>query len=330
MSRRHPLIDVACFGEILWDIFELAPQRHEALGHDLRRELGGAPANVATGLARLGVRASVVGGVGRDRFGDALVQHLRTDGVDTHSVVRLSNRTGLTFVARDARGEPAFLFYRHETADVSMTRADITAEMGRARWALLGTSTLMTPRLAGATGVFLRAAERAGALIVVDLNVRAHLWPSRARMRESIARLVRHASMVKASSADLEALGTRGSRGTGWLQAHAPKASWLVTRGAGQASAFGEHGAVHAPARRARCVDATGGGDAFLAGALAVLIAARASPGKPPWRDPRVWRAALEVGHSMAGKAISAPGAVKGLVGLAAERARLETIREGS
>src|SRR5260370_20114026 len=102
------MLDVVTFGEILWDIYERPP-------HDFHRELGGAPANVATGLARLGLRAAVLGGVGNDRFGDALVAHLDDDGVDTRFVVRLPNRTGITFIARDARGEPSFLFYRHDS-----------------------------------------------------------------------------------------------------------------------------------------------------------------------------------------------------------------------
>ncbi|MDP9148984.1 MAG: PfkB family carbohydrate kinase, partial [Myxococcota bacterium] len=59
------MLDVICFGEILWDIFELGRRGTEPLAQRFRRELGGAPANVATGLARLGVRAAVVGGVGR-------------------------------------------------------------------------------------------------------------------------------------------------------------------------------------------------------------------------------------------------------------------------
>src|SRR5579863_451794 len=196
-------LDVACFGEILWDIFETESRGRAPIARTFRRELGGAPANVATGLARLGVKAAVVGGVGRDRFGDALLEHLQNDGVDTRFVVRLPNRTGLTFVTRDARGEPTFLFYRHETADVSLTRAHVTPAMSRAVWVLVGTSTMLTARLASATHELLRGAARAGAHLLVDLNVRAHLWPGEAVMRSTIARLVRRASLVKASLTDL-------------------------------------------------------------------------------------------------------------------------------
>ncbi|HEX3345772.1 MAG TPA: PfkB family carbohydrate kinase, partial [Polyangiaceae bacterium] len=147
------MLDVVCFGEILWDLFETRTRG------EYRRELGGAPANVATGLARLGVRSAVVGGVGRDRFGRDLAEHLANDGVDVRFVVTLANRTGLTFVARDASGEPDFLFYRHASADLSVRASHVIPAMGRARWALVGSSTLMTRELAQGTARFLDVAE---------------------------------------------------------------------------------------------------------------------------------------------------------------------------
>jgi fructokinase len=326
MKAPTTMLDVVCFGEILWDLFEDTPRGREPIARTFRRELGGAPANVATGLARLGARAAVVGGVGRDRFGAALIDHLRRDGVHTRFVKQLPQRTGLTFVVRDARGEPDFLFYRHASADLSIRAEHVTPAMGRARWALVGTSTLMTPELAAATVRFLEVAARGNAHLFVDLNVRAHLWKDRATMRETIAALAGGASIIKASEADLrEVAGGRG--GLKWLAKHAPQASWLVTRGAGVATATGEHGQVSLPALRARCVDATGAGDAFIAGALAALLAAGAVPGSPSWRDAGVWTAALRAGHLMGKKAVARPGAVCGLVDLEAARAAVRRNR---
>ncbi len=326
-TSTPPMLDVVCFGEILWDLFEDSARGPEPIARTFRRELGGAPANVATGLARLGVRAAVVGGVGRDRFGDALIDHLDRDGVDTRFVLRLPERTGLTFVVRDARGEPDFLFYRHASADLSIRAAHVTPAMGRARWALLGTSTLMAPDLAAATVRFLEVAASGGAHLFVDLNVRAHLWKSRAAMRDTIAALAGGASLVKASEADLREVAGKG--GLAWLAKHAPQATWLVTRAGGVASATGEHGEVRLPALRARCVDATGAGDAFIAGALATLVSAGAVPGTPAWRDARVWKTALVAGHRMGRKAVSKPGAVAGLVDLGATKTVVASVRAG-
>lgn len=323
-------LDAVCFGEILWDLFEVPVARGRAVRFE--RQLGGAPANVATGLARLGVRAAVAGGVGKDSFGEALGVHLDGDGVDTRFVDRLPNRTGVTFVTRDVRGEPRFLFYRHDSADMATTVAHVDAWLsrgaGEATWMLVGTSTLVVPALAEATWRLLDRAAAAGASIHVDLNVRAHLWQSRAKMSSSIAALVGRAQLVKASDADLAAVA--GARGEAWLARYAPKATWLVTYGAKGARAVGAHGDVRTPSKRVRCVDATGAGDAFIAGSLAALVAAGARPGNLAWRDADVWTRALRVGHILGAKAVGRVGAVAGLVGLGGARRELEAIRRAS
>ena len=147
-------------------------------------------------------------------------------------------------------------------------------------------------------------------------------------MQDAIARLVGQASLVKASEADLRAVGA--GAGTRWLERHAPQASWLITRRQGPASAIGPHGDVREAALAARCVDATGAGDAFIAGVLSTLVAAGARPGTPAWSDPDLWRKALRAGHIMGKKAVSRAGAVAGLVHLGRARAVVESARSAS
>ena len=315
--------EVVCFGEILWDIFEAEKRpKGEPIARLFRRELGGAPANVAVGLARLGRKSAVLGGIGQDAFGEALTLELEREGVSPELLVRLPNRTGLAFVRRDERGEPSFLFYRHETADMSVRASHLRPDMLSAPWALLGTSTLVHPELARATTRFVRLAKKQGVALLVDLNVRAHLWKSRTAMRTAIAELVGHASLVKGSGPDLAALG-----GLRFLERHAPQATWLLTDASGTARAVGAHGEVAVPALKARCVDATGAGDAFIAGSLAVLLATKALPGRASWSDPQLFAEALRVGHMLGAKAVSRAGAVSGLVSLKAAKARLDQAR---
>ncbi len=329
---------VACFGEVLWDIFEIDPP---PFGARLVRAIGGAPANVATVLARLGVEVRLVGGVGRDRFGDELCQALAREGVDVSQMVRLANRTGVAFVRRDANGEPSFLFYRQGTADVSVTAAALAPSMANARFGLVGTSTLMTPGLRSATARFVRDLRAQGGALVVDLNVRAHMWPDHEEMRARIGVLARQAAVVKASEADLCALGgavgpasrARIARGEAWLRQHAPRATYVFTRGAGPATAVSATGAFRPVEVASRvsagrpCVDATGAGDAFIAGVIAALVEAGAQPGTAAAADAELWREALTLGHRLGQKAISRPGAVTGVVALAGCRRALDRLR---
>ncbi len=306
-------LDVVCFGEILWDIYEEPRSRvaGESIGSAFRRVLGGAPANVAVGLARLGVKSAVVGGVGRDAFGESLNALLVREGVDTRTLLRYPNRTGLTFITRDARGEPRFLFYRDRTADMALRASDMTPAMGNARWVLFGTSTLLDESLREATLELVSIARARSASVVVDLNVRAHLWRSKIDMKHYIKELLQHADLIKASRDDLSAVG-----GLGWLERAAPGATLLLTAAGEPAQAIGAHGDVQVAAARARCVDATGAGDAFLAGALATLLEHEARPGSATWQSPHVFVRALKVGHILGRKAISKVGAVTGLVNL--------------
>jgi sugar/nucleoside kinase (ribokinase family) len=78
-----------------------------------------------------------------------------------------------------------------------------------------------------------------------------------------------------------------------------------------------------------RCIDATGAGDAFLAGAIAVLAAAGARVGNAAWKDAKVWTRALELGHIMGAKAVSGVGAISGLTGLESAKAKVELARKG-
>ncbi len=312
MPASSASFDVVSFGEVLWDIFDAEPRGEEPIARTLRREIGGAPANLAVTLARLGLNVAVVGGIGDDAFGRALVKDLKSDGVDVSFLLKFPNRTGLTFVSRDEKGEPSFLFYRHDSADMAVREKQITSAMGKTKFGVVGTSTLVSKELEQATEKFIGEVEKAKGALVVDLNIRAHLWSDEKTMKAKAAELASRAQIVKASESDLGALA--GKRGISWLEQHAKNATWVLTRGENGAAAVGVHGQVNAPTKRVRCIDATGAGDAFLAGVLAVLVASKAKVGDAIWKDPKMWTRALEVGHLLGAKAVGSVGAVSGLV----------------
>lgn len=321
-------VDVACFGELLWDFFEADTKvEKEPIARQFRRELGGATANVATTLARLGVKASAVGGVGDDKLGEALRGALAADGVEVGGVATLKGRpTGITFVTRSPTGEPTFMPYRNGTADLSLAEADVSASAAKAKVVVVS-STSMLPAVRAATEKFLAAADKAKAIVVFDLNARLHLWPGAEALREACATLARRAAVLKASESDLGAIA--GKRGLSWLDEHAKGSTWLLTRGENGAAAVGAHGQVTAPTKRVRCIDATGAGDAFVAGAVAVLLRSGAKPGTAAFQDGKLWTRALEVGHLLGAKAVSSVGATTGLVRLDDVRTRIDAAKKG-
>ena len=312
-------LDVVCFGELIWDLYEAdAKTDKDSISRTFRRELGGASANVAITLARLGTKSGVAGAVGDDKLGAAFEAALGNEGVDTGSVVRGAGATSVVFVTLGASGEASFI--PHRGADLRLAEDEVTASMAKAKYVLVSTSAML-PAAKPATLKFLAAADKAKATIVTDLNVRAHLWTDPDAMRDATKELVSRAALVKASERDLNAIA--GKRGMSWLDEHAKHASWVLTRGENGAAAVGEHGQVTAPTKRVRCIDRSGAGDAFTAGVLAVLVKAGAKPGSAAYKDPKTWTRALEVGHLLAAKAVAGLGATTTLTSLDDVKSRL-------
>src|SRR5436309_8982028 len=100
-------LDVVCFGEALVD---LLPDSRGRLRDCERFEVhsGGAPANVAVGLARLGKRVALAGAVGDDEFGHLLRRKLEGEGVELALRPTSEAKTGMWFIALDAHGERTF------------------------------------------------------------------------------------------------------------------------------------------------------------------------------------------------------------------------------
>src|SRR6185369_2104025 len=120
------MADVVAFGEMLIDFVPTVTGQGLADAKAFEKAAGGAPANVAVGLARLGIPSAFMGTVGEDGFGQFLAETLRDAGVDV-SPLRFTTKahTGLAFISLRADGEREFLFYRSPSADMLMAPEDV-------------------------------------------------------------------------------------------------------------------------------------------------------------------------------------------------------------
>ena len=170
---------IVCFGEALID-FLAQPDTAPAAPRAFVQYAGGAPANVAVALARLGARACFAGMIGRDMFGDFIVDSLQHAGVDTRFVVRTDQaKTALAFVALDAEGERSFSFYRPPAADLLFRAEHFQAQCFHGSVAFHVCSNSLTESgIAEATLEGMHRARAAGALVSLDLNLRPMLWPT--------------------------------------------------------------------------------------------------------------------------------------------------------
>lgn len=278
MAEQH--IDVVCLGEALIDCFAEADVGGVASIENARTFLpllGGAPLNVAVGLARQGVSTALLAVLGRDGFGERLRLGLEREGVATRYLGQSDARTGLAFVARDAAGERSFLFYRKDTADQQLDVAYVEghAELIRGARALhLCGNSLAAEPSAGALRRAVELAHAAGVAVSFDLNLRFHLWPSVAAAGAAARGLLARCSVVKADGPEAEAITGEAdpARAAEALMALGPRIV-AVTRGAAGAVYCCAEGAGAASAPAAKVVDSTGAGDAFAATLLAGLLA---------------------------------------------------------
>jgi fructokinase len=265
---------ILCFGEALIDFHAVGDDGHGFAQHFVPFA-GGAPANVAVAVARLGGQSRFAGMLGSDRFGDFLLQKLQQEGVGTTDVVRTdAAKTALAFVTLDAQRERSFSFYRPPSADL-LFRADHFSEATFRDVAIFHvcSNSLTDPDLANATCEGMRRARDAGALVSFDLNLRPALWPQGADPRPQLWPALQLADVVKFSAEEFAFIAVDGEEAaleTLW-RGHATLL--VVTDGDKTMRWFHSDMDGELPCYSVPMVDATAAGDAFVGGLLYQLAA---------------------------------------------------------
>ena len=268
---------IACFGEALID-FLAKPADGADTPRAFHQFAGGAPANVAVAVARLGGNAQFVGMFGRDMFGDFLVDSLHRAGVGTDHIARTdAANTALAFVALDERGERHFNFYRPPAADLLFRREHFrdACFAGLASFHVCSNSLTET-EIAAATVQGMQLARASGAIVSCDLNWRPALWDTRVDPHPRLWAALDEADVIKLARSELELLAAplRNAQNTGdedavlaraW-QGHAQLV--LVTDGDAPVRWFTRAGHGSVPSFHVRAIDTTAAGDAFVGGLL--------------------------------------------------------------
>jgi fructokinase len=297
------MLDAICLGELLVDFVSTKKGVSLAESPGFRKKPGGAPANVAVGLAKLGLRSGFVGKVGDDAFGDFLRETLVATGVDVSHLARTrAARTTLAFVSLRPDGSPDFAFYRNPGADMLLAEDDIEEAYHRAARAFhFGSISLGHPGTKAATLRAIGLARAAGQLVSYDPNYRPALWPSAKAAREELLGGFEHADVAKVSEAEWEFLtGTADlesgaevvlKRGVKLLVvSRGPEGCWFTT---------GEH-AGYLFGYDVKVADTTGAGDGFTAALLSGLLEDVKAPGDlagvPPERLAEICDFANAVG----------------------------------
>jgi 2-dehydro-3-deoxygluconokinase len=226
---------------------------------------GGDTSNCAVAAARQGGRVGYVSAVGRDMFGDMLIEMWAGEGIATELVRRDDDApTGVYFITRGRDGH-AFSYLRSGSAASRLTPADVPrGAIGAAKVLhLSGISQAISPSAADAGFAAIDAARDAGVLVSYDTNLRLRLWPL-ARARAVIMAAVAEADIILPGLDDARQL-------TGLADPDAIADRLLGGRARVVALTLGRDGALVAtpdrreliPALAVEAVDASGAGDCF-------------------------------------------------------------------
>lgn len=320
------MAEVLCFGEALIDMLA-EPVDEEPLAY--ARYAGGAPANVAVALARLGTPVAFIGMLAEDAFGDFLLESLVKAGVATHLVRRTAQaNTALAFITLDDRGERRFSFYRPPAADLLFRREQFQPEaFGVAPAFHVCSNSLTDPDCADATLEGVRLAQAGGAVVSFDVNYRPGLWPTHADARPRIWSVLREADLVKLSASELQYLAEPMGGGQAVIEAlWCGKTRWLlITDGAAPLRSLTRGEELRLDTFRVECVNATGAGDAFVAGILDCLSGFRAEDLDVFLTDETRMRAALRFAAACGALAVTRHGAFEAMP----SRAEVATLLAG-
>ncbi len=297
MAELSP--QVLCLGEALVD--RLGPPGGDpssAAPEDCDDRLGGAPANVACALARLGTPVAFVGRLGDDAIGASFHELLQDRHVDLRGLQWDPQRpTRVVLVRRHSDGERVFQGFAGDHgdgfADQALDRVPLEvawAPLASAlRWLLIGTIPLASEASAAALQAAVAQANRDHVRIALDVNWRPTFWDPSASPAAgpdptalaAMAPLLERAALLKLAREEADWLFSSADPAV--ISASLPQRPDVVVTDGGDPVRWciaGHTGAMSVLAPP-RVVDTTGAGDAFTAGLLHQLVRLTPAVGQP-------------------------------------------------
>ncbi len=234
---------------------------------EFKKAVGGAPANVCGAFSKLGGRSAMITQLGKDAFGDCIVEELEGFGIDTAHILRTdAANTALAFVSLEADGSRDFSFYRKPSADMLFSKDALREEWFKDAYALHFCSVALVPSpMRQAHDTAIDMALKNQAIISFDPNVRFPLWEDHQALRDTILEFIPKAHIVKISDEELEFItGCREVEDAADILFKGNVALVIYTKGSDGAVALTRSAKAQVPSRKVKAVDTTGAGDGFI------------------------------------------------------------------
>ena len=258
-----------CYGELMIDLTAEGQEPLEQAS-SFQKHAGGAAANVAAQLVKLGDEACFLGKIGDDVFGRYLLAYMKRLRIDTEmTILDPARRTTVAFVGLDEKRVPEYLFYRTGGASETLRQGEIDPQKLHGADVLYTSSLMLTTPVVRQTTMWLLAyARRAGLRTAFDMNLRKTAWESLADAHNVMVLALHEVDILKINEDELVFLTGQAQADAGMEQLFAayPTLSVILVT-------CGENGAylrrrdealVRIEPHRVHAVDTTGAGDSFM------------------------------------------------------------------
>jgi len=267
--------EVTCIGEILVDF--VSSQKGVSLvdATSFMKLPGGAPANLAVGLVRLGVPTAFIGRVGDDSFGQYLCNELRKIGVVSGGIVfDKQHKTRLAFVSLTPSGERFFEFWETQPADIQLRFSDVNLPTLRESKIIHVSSFLLLKEPARSSLVQIISELQDGtSLISFDPNIRLNLWRTESKAKQLMMKVVKFTDILRLNHQEAAFLtGVDDIEEAAKQLLDTGPRIVVITQGANGCYFRTQTVDGYAGGFKVDVVDTTGCGDGFLAGLLQGLL----------------------------------------------------------
>ncbi len=172
-------LDLIPIGRIAIDFNPIDYFKKLSESNQFQKYVGGSPANIAVGLARLGKKVGFIGKVSDDRFGDYVTEFFENEGIDVSNVCRAENgeKIGLTFTEILSPNESSILMYRDGIADLMLHPDNVNEDYIKSAKAILisGSALSQSPsREACLKAMYI--AKKTDTKIIFDIDYRPYNW----------------------------------------------------------------------------------------------------------------------------------------------------------
>lgn len=269
---------------------------------------GGAPANVAVGVSRLGVEAGFIGRVGNDPLGQFMRDVLAAEKVSVENMILDDHyRTSTVIVGLD-NGERSFTFMVNPSADQFLEIGDLP-EFKQGDFLHCCSIAFINDPSRSTTIEAICRIKRAGGYVSFDPNLRESLWKNLDEMKSVVNSVISMADILKFSEEELTLLTDTANleEATKAITAQYPEKLIIIT--------LGKDGAIYhfngksqiVSGKALKPVDTTGAGDAFVSGLLAGLA------NTPDWKDETALVEVIRKANASGALATTAKGAMSAL-----------------